>query len=37
MAVAKYPFAMKELLVAYSVDEACDGQNAYLKIQCCLY
>lgn len=27
MAVAKYPFAVEEPLVAYSVDETCDGQN----------
>ena len=41
MAVAKYPFTVKEPLVAYIADETCDGRNeyvtVYLKIQCCLY
>ena len=29
--MAKYPFAVKEPLVADSVDETCDGQNEYVK------
>ena len=39
--MAKYPFTVKEPLVAYIADETCDGRNeyvtVYLKIQCCLY
>ena len=36
--MAKYPFAVKEPLVADSVDKTSDGMCAvYLKMQCCLY